>query len=118
MSDYIKREDAVLAIVAFLRFTQPMARRIVDEIPSADVVDRESYESMERTVQKITDAIAKTEQKHGKWIEYPECLQYDNAYSDDHIVCSECCHVWSLLDNCTETFNYCPNCGAKMDGDS
>ena len=53
--------------------------------------------------------------RRGKWIEYPECLAYDGAFGDDHIVCSECHHVWSILDNDAETFNYCPNCGARME---
>ena len=54
---------------------------------------------------------------HGQWIEYPECLGYDGAYSDDHIVCSNCKSVWSVLDNDTERFDYCPTCGAKMAGE-
>lgn len=42
---------------------------------------------------------------HGRWAEDLE-----------DIICSECGCSWNLIDNCTETFNYCPNCGAKMDG--
>ena len=55
--------------------------------------------------------------KHGRWIGYPECLGYENAYCDEHIVCSECKEVWNIIDNCAETFDYCPHCGAKMDGE-
>lgn len=54
---------------------------------------------------------------HGRWIEYPLCLGYVGAYSEDHIVCSNCKTVWSIIDNDTERFDYCPNCGAKMDGE-
>jgi hypothetical protein len=54
--------------------------------------------------------------KHGEWIGYPECLEYENAFCDD-IVCSECHHVWNVIGNCTEEFKYCPNCGARMDGE-
>lgn len=43
-TEYIKRDDAVLRIVACLRFTQPMARRILEAIPNADVVPRELYQ--------------------------------------------------------------------------
>ena len=52
---------------------------------------------------------------HGRWIEYPLCLGYVGAYSEDHIVCSNCKSVWSIIDNDTERFRHCPNCGAKMD---
>ena len=53
---------------------------------------------------------------HGRWISYPECLAYENALHDDHIVCSACQSVWNIIDNDTECFDYCPTCGAKMDG--
>ncbi len=54
---------------------------------------------------------------HGRWIEYPECLGYTGAYSEHHIVCSECHDVWNIMDNDTENFNFCPHCGAEMDGE-
>jgi len=58
--------------------------------------------------------------KHGRWIDFPECLEYDGALDEDYFVCSECHHVWNTMDNCAETFRCCPNCGSKnrMDGDS
>ena len=36
----------------------------------------------------------------------------------DASVCSVCQTMWNNLDNDTHRFNYCPHCGAKMDGDS
>ena len=65
------------------------------------------------TVNEIA-ALLKAEPKRGRWIDYPECLAYDGAYSEDHIVCSCCHHVWDILDNETDTFTFCPNCGAMM----
>lgn len=53
---------------------------------------------------------------HARWITYPECLGYDGAYTDEHIVCSACHSVWNIIDNDTERFDHCPACGAKMDG--
>ena len=45
------------------------------------------------------------EQKHGRWL----------FVNDYQIKCSECFDIiWGDLE--TEP-NYCPNCGAKMDGD-
>ena len=35
------------------------------------------------------DAAVHIRRNNGRWIEYPACLLYANAYSDDHIVCSE-----------------------------
>lgn len=101
MAEYIERERVVDVLVdmetlALYEDAIPAIkniRRLIDGIPADDVAPV----------------------RHGRWIEYPECLRFENAYSDDHIVCSECHKVFSVLDNCTETFNYCPNCGAKMD---
>lgn len=62
----------------------------------------------------LKDALSLLKEQEAKWIEYPECLAYDGAYSDSHIVCSACKYVFSIMDNCTEEFDYCPHCGAKM----
>ena len=51
-----------------------------------------------------------TEVRHGEWVQ----IGYDEAL--DRITCSCCKEYFNLIDNCTEAFNYCPHCGAKMDG--
>ena len=50
------------------------------------------------------------EVRHGEWVQ----IGYDEAM--DRITCSCCKEYWNFKDNDTETFNYCPACGAKMDG--
>lgn len=55
---------------------------------------------------------------HARWINYPECLGYESAYCEEDIVCSECHSVWNIIDNDADRFDYCPACGAKMDGDT
>lgn len=42
---------------------------------------------------------------HGHWAE-----------ATDEMECSVCGARWNYCDNDTHTFNFCPNCGAKMDG--
>ena len=44
---------------------------------------------------------------HGRW--------HDDLY-DPRYVCLEC-GKWLLVEDATASMNYCPNCGAKMDGD-
>ena len=55
------------------------------------------------------------EVRHGKW-EWNESIKtedMDGWFIDEQgYVCSECGFIG--VDN----FNYCPNCGAKMDGDT
>lgn len=41
---------------------------------------------------------------HGQWLD-----------DVDYMFCSICGVQWNYCDNDTETFNYCPYCGAKMD---
>ena len=66
------------------------------------------------TINATADVV---EVRHGRWIGFPDCLKFPSAYSDDHIVCSICEECFSILDNDTERFDLCPNCGAKMEVD-
>ena len=52
--------------------------------------------------------------KRGEWVEYPYCLCYEGALTEEDIACSSCGAVFNVIDNCTEKFKYCPNCGAYM----
>ena len=58
---------------------------------------------------RFADKTKYVEQKHGRWME---------ADDGDGVVCSVCgvdfCHIYLE----TDRFNYCPNCGAKMDGET
>lgn len=74
-----------------------MAEDVLDEIPTADVV----------------------EVKHGKWID---------KEGDDEGACSQCrFNILDIVDSCWGMFSdkfdpyedakYCPNCGARMDGE-
>ena len=47
--------------------------------------------------------------RHGQW---------EEASDGDGIVCPFCRTDFCTIIYDTECFNYCPNCGAKMDGDS
>jgi len=59
--------------------------------------------------------------KHGEWwnnTEYcKDGLVGDGYYNDnDYMCCSVCNFNFNKLDNCVETFRFCPHCGAKMGG--
>ena len=62
----------------------------------------------------LEEALQLLKEQEAEWIEYPECLKYEGALDDSYIVCSRCEHVFNIIDNCTEEFDYCPHCGAKM----
>lgn len=113
--------------------------RQIHDFPAADVVERDegirigaelaAMHGSDATSQDLEraywtgyeEAMKKRDVRpvvRGRWVGYPECLKYMNAYSDDHIVCSACEECFSILDNDCERFNFCPNCGAYMRGDN
>ena len=88
--EYISREAALTALQDSDLFnTTERQLRAIRELPAADVA----------------------EVVHGRWIDGAEDFTCGNHNAE----CSICrCYVsW---DGCDEDFNYCPNCGAKMDG--
>ena len=67
------------------------------------------------------------EPKTGEWIEdaetfYKAVNEYgggvdeNTPYFTDDIACSKCLAKFSVIDNETERFDFCPNCGANMRG--
>ena len=92
MSDLIRRDDAIVALTQSADYIADALERL-DKVPTVDAAPV----------------------VHGRWINYPECLGYDDAYCDEHIVCSSCKSVWNIIDNDADRFDFCPSCGAKMD---
>lgn len=66
-------------------------------------------DSLEEMLEKLTHFEDLEEQgrlierKHGRWI-------HKDNFIGKYLMCSECSHVTGRKSN------YCPNCGAKMDG--
>lgn len=101
MADYIRREDARRMVVQLDKYawTSPVSdeRRVtvdvdlvkfgLDRIPAADV----------------------TPVVHGQWIK-------DDFLSDDVNNAEKCSQCGELIGWFGNLPNYCPNCGAKMDG--
>lgn len=56
------------------------------------------------------NAMPAMEVQHGKW----EFAGYTAFHGTPYKSCSLCKKVYLMEDT---VFNYCPNCGAKMDGD-
>lgn len=104
--EYIPREAAL----AFQNEVEPLLCR---NVVTHDIMSATKDADMVKYLQSIPAADVRHVVR-GRWVDYPECLKYTNAYSDDHIVCSACEECFSILDNDCERFNFCPNCGADM----
>lgn len=84
-------------------------RAIVDACNSLELYSSE-YAKLEDALNKIPAADV-SPVRHGKWIEYTKVIipepynKWEQAWK-----CSEC-----GFDDGFVAYNYCPNCGAKMD---
>lgn len=96
MAEYIKREAAKRAVdeaVELSASEYDMICDYLDRIPAADV------------------ALV----VHGRWIH----SRYENCSEQFELVkCSQCNHEAYAMAFYVRNGNYCPNCGARMDGDS
>ena len=129
MSKYIKREDAIEKIeylmsdyVPFLdRATMgiPLETRMaIENIPSADVVEREKYEDLKECYDMShhyeMEYKEQLERKRGEWIR-----QEEYYYGESVVTCSACDEdfICTDLDVIKDlAWNFCPNCGADMRG--
>ena len=51
---------------------------------------------------------------HAQWLKHEILVDGKVTFAEDAIVCSRCEDIWRT----STKMNYCPSCGAKMDGDS
>ena len=79
-------------------------------------------------VYRALEAVPPADRPRGEWIEtaqdYYETVNKkgggvneNTEYFTDDIACPNCLAKFSNIDNETERFNFCPNCGADMRGD-
>ena len=101
MSDYIKREDALEQFDYYDldEYLTPAIRVILIDVPSADV------------------ALG----RHGHWDVREPMPMHDikgNLSWGNWYVCTGCGFATTAIEGHITQYKYCPNCGARMDGDS
>lgn len=118
--DAISRDELLKAIDTWDKFGYTETGCFVRE-PKGDYVPYIHYDDVIKSIKGMPSVT----QKSGKWIEdaitYYEELnkrglgvdEYTPYFVDD-IACSVCLAMYSTIDNETQFFKYCPNCGAKM----
>ncbi|MDY6283082.1 MAG: hypothetical protein SPL40_08525 [Erysipelotrichaceae bacterium] len=96
MSDYIKREDA---LKVFDTDSMIKAWHKTESIPSADVAPV----------------------RHGMWVDVDRMQMHDLhgvLTWGNSFMCTECNFKTFAVEGHMSQYHYCPNCGARMDGDS
>ena len=107
MDEYIKRDDAILRMCACFRFTKQMSSRILEAVPTADVVPRELYQ------RALSDVVTlSVERKRGKWERKLVPVCDEGIIMIPGNVCSECGGITTYN---VSLFKYCPRCGAQME---
>ena len=92
MAEYIEREVAIKA-ADITNFETPYGTSIsaLRRIPAADVAPV----------------------RHGRWVQVIHHVEFEDGFVDRLYECCSRCHE----PNGRKTSNYCPNCGARMDGE-
>ena len=103
----------------------------IARMPAADVVSKEMFEQVNwerdmalKTLEEHGIGLGQkadaAEVKHGEWLVLAEFT--DNEICTQCSVCGEeytykTGRIGELIKNCYAKYNYCPNCGTKMDGE-
>ena len=104
--DAIGREDALMALTG--EWTEPtdeLIHQFIRRIKNLPPVTPQP-----KTGEWIGDAKTYYEELNKRGLGVDEYTPY---FTDD-IACSECLAKYSMLDNETQFFKYCPNCGCRM----
>ena len=89
---------------------EPIVEFITKGLNNPDKLKAFGYDAIEILTEiEYAPTADVAEVRHGYW----KYVDGDLGYSD--LECSECGAITAFFDD--ERFNYCPNCGAKMDGE-
>lgn len=110
MDDYISRKAAI----AYIREQSEECQKAFEELGGESGIYADAYNDLAEDFYSIPAAdVAPV--VHGRWISWEEAGNF--VPSPDRHECSVCHDAAQVLVNGFELLSdYCPNCGAKMDG--
>ena len=105
MDDYIKREAAIAIIEDAQKELCPVGRYGRNYVYGPD---REKYDAWDEIIDALENMPAADVAPvvHGRWVTH---YRSGTPVADGYV--STCCDMWN-----NRKSDYCPNCGAKMDG--
>lgn len=88
--------------------SDPLVVKDITGVDNKTILDCYKNEFTEESIEKILDAL----RPHGKWKEQTDYV------GDTYYECSVCKEPWTTIEGTPmqNFMNFCPNCGAKMDG--
>lgn len=109
MDEYIKQEDAIAIIEEKQKELCPVGRYGRNYVYGSDRDKYDAWDVIIDALENIPSAdVAPV--VHGRWEYIPQTFNTLSQFR-----CSFC-GWWSLDPSIDGAYNYCPNCGAKMDG--
>lgn len=101
MDDLIRRSDAVKAIASQLAFNAEM--KTAEKFSWVEFVGAAGW------ILEKCETVDAVPVRHGKWV-----IESDPSIGWERVTCSEC---GENVTSIGYAFDYCPNCGAKMEED-
>lgn len=95
-------------------YDNPYAKYVLDEgLGKMDEMNKyqEAYQNVQVELPHNSNDIVVLREL----VEKENPKKWDEDYVLEQISCPVCGKYWNIIDNCTETFGYCPNCGQKLD---
>lgn len=93
--------------------------RLIDEQTAYDVLTDYYHHSTDTQHAALREALGRVESvdavpvRHGEWV----WVQYDANPEIGNFHCSKCRFIPAAFNMAKQYLNYCPNCGARMDGE-
>lgn len=108
MDKYMKKSD----VIAYIRKEAKEAQSAFEELGGESGIIAEAFEDLANELEDFPTAdVAPV--RHGKWVH----SRYENCSEQFEMVKCSCCgrEAYAMAFYVRDG-NYCPNCGAKMDG--
>lgn len=108
MDKYMKKSD----VIAYIRKKAKEAQSAFDELGGESGIIAEAFEDLANELEDFP-ATDVAPVRHGKWVH----SRYENCSEQFEMVKCSCCgrEAYAMAFYVRDG-NYCPNCGAKMDG--
>jgi hypothetical protein len=109
-------EKRLIDANAFKIYLEEIRQEMLEENTMSSDFAAEVIETVQDEYLQNAPTVDAVEVKHGRW----EKQDWKGVSIKGFMVCSNCNVMIPAADNnryCLLKLNYCPNCGAKMDGD-